>query len=134
MPLPTVLILAGDLGFMLALSQELTKRRVSAYPAQTVRRARSMITRLPLDPDMLVIDCSIPGACAVAEGVAKKRPDLKLIGIVSARYQCKKCAERLVVTLRDPDDTAPERILHCADVVQGLLRKRVRFIRNAGET
>jgi hypothetical protein len=128
---PTALILDGDLGFVLALSHELSNRHVAAFPVRTASEGRSMLTRFRLRPDVLVVDCSYPGACSFAEGIAKECPELKIIAIVSTRYQCKNCAERLAVTLRDPDDTAPERIPHCAEVVCGLLKKRIRFIRNA---
>src|SRR5689334_1499966 len=106
----TVLILGGDLGFVFALSQELTKRNISAFPARTAREARSMIARFRLDPDVVVIDCKSPDACSFAEGVAKERRDVEIIGIVCEHYYCKECAERLAATFRDPDDEAPDRI------------------------
>jgi hypothetical protein len=61
MPPPMVLMLDGDVDFMLALAQELTKRGILSCTARTVRGARSMITRFHLSPDALVIDCSIRG-------------------------------------------------------------------------
>src|SRR5579872_5178348 len=115
---PTVLVLDGEPGFMFALSQELSKRHIAAFPARTVREARSMITKFRLDPDLLVINCGSPGACACAEGIAKERQDVEIIAIVTDRYQCKKCAQRLAAQLRAPEDEAPERIPHCADLIQ----------------
>ena len=131
---PTALILNGDLGFVLALCHELSNRHVAIFPFGTASEARSIMGRYRLSPDVLVIDCSYPGACSFAEGIAKGRPEVKIVGIVSKRYHCKKCANWLAVTLRDPDDTAPERIPHCVEVVWGLLKNRIRFIRNPGET
>ena len=129
---PTVLVLDGELGFMFALSQELSKRHIGALPARTAREARALIVRFRLDPDVLVISCASPGACSFAESVAKQRQDVDIIGIVSDRYQCKKCAGRLAATFRDPEDEAPERILYCADVIQALLREQRRRSRQAG--
>src|SRR5581483_2825129 len=92
---PTVLVLDGELGFMFALSQELSRRHIAAFPARTVREARAMIARFQLDPDVVVINCGSPGACAFAESVAKERRDLQIVALVSERYQCRKCADRL---------------------------------------
>ena len=126
----TALILDADLGFMLALSEELTKRDVTAYPARTVREARSLITRFRLDPEVVVIDCTSREACSFAEGIAEQGGNVEIIGIVSAQYQCDEFPQRLAATFCHPDDEAPERISHCADVVQTLLRK-MRLIRSA---
>ena len=125
MPPSTVLILGGELGFMLALSQELTKRSISAYPARTAREARLMISRFQLNPDVLVINCGSPDACSFAEGLAKEHLDVEIIGIASERYQCLECADRLAATLHSSDEEAPERIPHCANVVQRLLSKQL---------
>jgi hypothetical protein len=123
MAAPVVLMLDGDVGFMLALSQELTARYISSYPACTVREARSMLRRFRLAPDVLVIDCTVPGACSFAEGMAEKRRSLGILGIVSAGHQCEECAELLAKTLSKMDDTSPERIPFCADVIQQVLRR-----------
>jgi hypothetical protein len=123
MAAPVVLMLDGDVGFMFALSQELTARDISAYPASTVREARSMLRRFKLAPDVLIIDCSVPGACSFAEGMAEQLRSLGILGIVSDGYQCEQCAALLARTLSKPDDTSPDRVLFCADMIQQLLRK-----------
>jgi|SRR5215472_7581903 len=123
MAAPVVLMLDGDVGFMFALSQELTARDISAYPASTVREARSMLRRFKLAPDVLIIDCSVPGACSFAEGMAEQLRSLGILGIVSDGYQCEQCAELLARTLSKPDDTSPDRVLFCADMIHQLLRK-----------
>jgi cobyrinic acid a,c-diamide synthase len=129
---PTVLVLDGELGFMFALSQELSKRHIAAFPSRTAREARSLITRFRLEPEVLVINCGSPGACALAEGVAKERRDVQIIGVISDRFQCRKCAALLAAQFRDPEDQSPERIPHCADVIQALLREQRRRARHAG--
>ncbi|GEM_PF-2734668 len=128
----TVLILDGELGFMFALSQELSKHHISAFPSRTAREARSIIARFHLDPDLLVISCASPGACSFAEAIVKQRADVEIIGIVSDRYQCKRCAQRLAATFREPEDEDPDRIPHCAEVIQDLLREQKRRARHAG--
>src|SRR5215472_8074591 len=109
MAAPVVLMLDGDVGFMFALSQELTARDISAYPASTVREARSMLRRFRLAPDVLVIDCTVPGACSFAEGMAEQRRRAGILGIVSAGHQCEECAGLLAKTLHKLDDASPER-------------------------
>jgi hypothetical protein len=125
MAAPIVLMLDGDVGFMLALSQELTARYISSYPACTVGEARSMLRRFRLAPDVLVIDCTVPGACSFAEGMVEQRRSLGILGIVSAGHQSEECAKLLAKTLHRPDDTSPERIPYCADVIQQVLRKEL---------
>lgn len=129
---PTVLVLDGELGFMFALSYELSKRHIAAFPARTVREAQSMITHFRLAPGVLVINCGSPGVCAFAEGVAKERRDVQIVAMVSDRSQCKRCAPLLAAKLRDPEDQAPEQIPHCADIIQDLVREQRRRSHHAG--
>ena len=119
-----VLMLGGDIGFMLALALELAGRSILSCPARTVRGARSMIARFQLAPDVLIIDCSIHGACSLAEKVTKEVRNAEIVGIVSTLHHCEECAQRLTGTLRDPDDIAGDRIPSCADLVEQLLRKQ----------
>jgi hypothetical protein len=130
---PTVVFLDGDLGFVLALSLELSKRHVAAFPGRTSSEAWSMMTRFQLSPDLLVIDCSSPDACSFAESIIKERPDVKVIGVISEGYPCEECASRLAATFRDPEDQAPERIPNCADIIQRLLRGNLHVVQNTGE-
>ena len=116
---------------MFALSQELSKRNIAPFPARTAREARLMISRFRLDPDLLVINCGSPGACSFAEELLKQRRDVQIVGVVSERYQCRKCASRLAAQFRDPDDEAPERIPYCADVIQALVKEQRRRDRHA---
>jgi|SRR5581483_4115113 len=128
---PTVLVLDGELGFMFALSQELSKRHIAAFPARTVRDAQSMIAHFRLEPAVLVINCGSPGVCAFAESVAKERRDLQIVTYVRDRSKCKKCAPLRAAELRDPEDQAPERIPHCADIIEALVREQRRRAHHA---
>jgi DNA-binding NtrC family response regulator len=121
---PTVLVLDGELGFVFALSVELSKRHIPVFPARTAREARNTISRFQLDPDLLVINCSSPGACALAAETAKHRPDVQVIAMVSEHYQCRNCARLVAAQFRYPEDQEPERIPHCADVIEALLKER----------
>ena len=129
---PTVLVLDGELGFVFALSVELSKRHISVVPARTVREARSTLARLRLEPELLVANCSRPGACALAEELARKNPDLRMVGIVSDRYHCTKCASRIAGHLRDPEDEMPERVPYCADLIEELVKAQRRKSHRAG--
>jgi len=129
---PTVLALDGDLGFVFALSVELNKRHISLVPARTAHEARSLLVKLRLVPQVLVVNCSRPGACPLAEELGTEIPSLRIVAIVSDRYQCTKCASRIAARLRDPDDELPERIPFCADIIQELVKARRRKSHQAG--
>lgn len=119
-----VLIFDDELGFLFALSEELGKRGISAYPARTLKETESLVARLRLRPALLVVNCRRRGACAFADALGKQRRDLKIVALVAATSLCRGCADRVMAQLRDPEDKSPERIPHCADVIEDLLRKR----------
>lgn len=129
---PTVLVLDGELGFMFALSMELSKRHISVVPARTAREARSTMTRYRLDPDILVINCKSPGACPLAEELAQRHKSVRVVAMVSERFQCNKCAGRIAARLRDPEDELPEAIPHCADVIEALVNEQRNQLGRAG--
>lgn len=129
---PAVLIFDDELGFLFALSEELGKRGIAAYPARTLAETESFIARLRLKPAVLVINCRRRGACAFADALGKQRRDLKIVALVSGSSSCQSCAERVVAQLHDPEDKAPGRIPHCADVIEDLLRERPGRTRGAG--
>ena len=120
---PTALILDGDLGLALALARELTRRHISAFPAFTIREARSMLASFHLGLDGLVINCSFRGACFFIEQIAKEHGRAKIIAIISERHRCQKCLKRLVAQFRDPEDKAPERIRLLGEAIQRILKR-----------
>ena len=120
---PTALVLDGELGFVFALSMELSKRHISVFPARTAREARSTVERFRLRPDILLINCGSPGACTLAEELATQHKGIRVVAMISERFQCKKCAGRLAARLRDPEDALPAGIPHCADVIEALVNQ-----------
>ncbi len=133
MRLPMVLMLGADIGFMFALAAELARRSILSCPARTVRRAKSMIVRFGLAPDVLIIDCGIKGACSLAETVAQGLRKVEIVGVVSSRNRCEDCAQRLGTILHQ-DDLAVDRISTCADLVEQLLRKQLHHNGHASPT
>ena len=131
---PTILVLDSDLGFLLALSQELRRRQIAVIPSRSVREAQSLLAEFRLSLDLLLMHCSRPGACVFAEEVAKARPHVKIVGIVTERHRCRQCAERLRANFRDPEDRDPARIAYCANVIEALVREQGRGNRYASET
>ena len=125
---PTILILDGDLGFLLALSQELSHRQMLAVPARTSREAYSMLAGFNLEPDLLVVDCSAPGADRLVKETARKQPGVHIVAFVSEHQGCGDCANLLSARLRDPEDKAADRIPYCADVMQRLVREQALFL------
>jgi hypothetical protein len=77
------MMLGSDLGFMLALSQELKGRQIAVIPSRSVREAQSLIAEFRLSLDLRVIHCRRRGACAFADVMAKAHPHVKIVGIVN---------------------------------------------------
>lgn len=125
---PTVLVLDVDLGFLFALSQELSRRQILAVPARSSREAHSILTRLHLEPDLLVVDCSAPGVCRLIQEIARKQPGVHIVAFVSEQHGCSDCGDRLSARLRSPEDKAPERIPYCVDVMTRLVREQALFL------
>lgn len=121
---PIVLILDKDLGFILALSQELTSRKISAFPARAPGEARSILRQLRLRPDVLVINCGVANACSFANEVARMRPELRVIGIVSDANGCNDCADAPKAQLHDREDREPSRIPYCVDIIEAFVQGR----------
>jgi DNA-binding NtrC family response regulator len=125
---PMVLVLDGDLGFLFALSQELSRRQIHAVPARTYREAHSLLNRLQIDPDLLVVDCSAPGACRLIKETVRKLPGLHIVAFVSEHQDCRDCADHLSARLHDPEDKTPDRISYCVDVMTRLAREQALFL------
>lgn len=126
-----VLLLDNDLGFAIALSEELQRREIAGIPAASLPEAETLLGKFRLNPDLVIVNCALPKACAFAESVAAQRPGVKLLGITSERHQCRECAGQMAATFRDPEDRGPEKIAHCAGVIETLL-ERPRGARGAG--
>jgi hypothetical protein len=109
-------------------------KSIAVIPSRSVREALSLTAKLRLSLDLLLIHCSRPGACAFAEEMTKARPHVKIVGIVSERHRCRKCAERLTAHFRDPEDRDPARIAYCANVIEALVREQGRGNRYASGT
>lgn len=129
---PTILLMDSDLGFMFALSQELGRRRIAAFPSRTMAEAESLRQQFHLQLAALVIECSRPRCCAFAEGIARQDPGVQILAIVTDRQRCAPCASRVAAEFRDPEDRAPERIGHVADVIEMFVRKQLARAHGAG--
>lgn len=129
---PTILLMDSDLGFMFALSQELARRQIAAFPSRTVTEAESLRQEFQLRLAALVIECGRPRACAFADGIARQHPGVQIVVLVSERHRCAQCATPPAAQFRDPEDRAPERISHVADVIELLVRKQLRHAHRAG--
>lgn len=125
---PTVLVLDGNLGFLFALSQELSHRHIVTIPARTSRQAHSFIARFQLKPNLLVVNCGIAGACRLAEEMARNHHGLHIIAFVSSQNGCSECESLLTARLYDPEDKAPDRIPYCVDVIERTIGQHAPFL------
>jgi hypothetical protein len=119
---PIVLVLDRELGFLFALSQALLKRNIAAIPCCSVAEAEALLANLQPELSVLLINCSCPGVCAFALELRRRRPLLKVVGIISDARQCRQCGEGLDASIRDPDDRRPHGIERCAEIVQAFVR------------
>jgi len=128
----TILLLDSDLGFMLALSHALSERHISAFPAASVEEGERLVSQFQLRLDGAVINCGWPGACEFSEAVKQQNPGAQIVGMATERHRCRQCASLLAATFQDPEDRDPERIGHCADTIQTLLKGSRRRAHRAG--
>ena len=119
---PVVLVVDSDLGFIVSLSFELHHRGIDSLPAVTTGEARSTMMQLRVEPDLLMITCAVRHACIFAADMARLRPGLPIIGIVSDRSDCKDCSDLLAATFRESEAKDPERIPNCADVIEARVK------------
>jgi DNA-binding NtrC family response regulator len=128
----TILVLDSELGFLFALSHELARREISAFPARSAAEARGLIAQFDLKVDLVVMNCARAGACKFAEELTGQNAALKVIGIVADGRGCEECADRLSARFRDPEDRDPKQIVHCAEVIEMLVRGRRSRAHRAG--
>jgi hypothetical protein len=119
-----VLVVDSDLGLIVSLSFELHSRGIESLPALTTGEAQSMMMDLRVEPDFLVINCGVRCACIFVDDMARLRPGLPMIGIVSGLSECKDCADLLAATFRDSEAKDPERIPYFAGVIEERMRGR----------
>jgi hypothetical protein len=113
----SILMLDGDLGFLFALSVELEKRNIAAFPARTVGEAQSILEDMEPALSALVVNCECRGACAFAREMLRRDATLRVIGIRPEGRSCTACTDLWSATLRQTD-VRPERIGYCAEVVE----------------
>jgi hypothetical protein len=71
--LKTVLIVDPDLGFLLWLGQLLADANYRSLPALTVQAATTLIAKLNLTVDLLIIDPTVAGANAFVRTMRRER-------------------------------------------------------------
>jgi DNA-binding response OmpR family regulator len=112
-----ILILDRELGFMWALAESLKTRGIETIPSTSVEEAEAILAALQPDLALLIVNCAVERACVFAERLRGKYQHLKVIGITSRGYRCRKCARLMIATLSDPEDRAPDRLQHCVELI-----------------
>jgi DNA-binding NtrC family response regulator len=118
-----ILIIDRELGFMLALAQQLEACGLATIPSSSVTEAKRVLAATRAQLSLIIINCRCEGVCLFAEQLRKKHRRLQVIGIVSRGYRCRACSRTFVATLHDPEDRRPERVAHCAEVVRILAER-----------
>ena len=98
-----VLMVDGDVALLLVLAKELDQRGIGLIPAGSAVQGRSLMAKLKPVVDMLIINCRVPGVCALAAEMVGRKPGLEVIGIISGHHQCNSCRPLLTYCFHDPE-------------------------------
>lgn len=80
-PLPAVLIVEEDLGFLGWLGDLFTEAGYRALPALNCRQAISMIKKFKFDVDVIAVDEGLPGVPAMIGMLKRSHRPLKIVAI-----------------------------------------------------
>lgn len=122
--LGSVLVVDGDIGFLLVLAQELSHRGISLIPSSSARQARSMLAKMKPAIDVLIINCRVSGVCALASDLVRRNARLEVVGIVSGVHQCSSCRQLLTYVSREPQPPELRAIRRWATLIQGWLNAK----------
>jgi hypothetical protein len=125
-----VLMVDGDIGFLFVLAHELSPRGISLIPSDSVRKARSMLVKLNPKIDVLIVNCRIPGVCALTAEMVGQNAKLEVIGIVSGNHQCSSCRKLLTMVSQDPELREAPWIRRLANLIQSRVstKRKAAFI------
>ncbi len=126
-------MLDSELGYMVALAEELRKRDVAAFPARTVRDAQALLTKFRLRPDVMVVNCACAGASSFVRSLSKSAAGVQIVAITSGRRNCRECGQVLAAMFRHPEDRQLDGVERCAGVIQVLVKQLRRHARRASQ-
>ena len=112
-----------DLGALLVLARELEPRGISLIPSASIKQARSLLTKVTVQIEVLVLNCSVAGVCSFAKNMIRQSPGLDVIGIVSGNHQCASCREVLTLLALDPEVRDAVWIHQMVSVISRAVRK-----------
>jgi hypothetical protein len=85
---PTALIVDDDLGFLLWLGEMLTESGYQAVPALQCRQALTLVKKLALPIDLLVLNPELRGAKRTIDVLAAEHPRLRVVLIRDPSTPC----------------------------------------------
>jgi len=97
----SVLVVDGDIAFLLVMAQELARKGISLIPSTSVREARSVLQKLNPTIDILIVNCRITGVCGLASEMRRRVTGLDVVAIVSGNRQCAACRRLLTFVAKD---------------------------------
>jgi DNA-binding response OmpR family regulator len=74
-----VIILENDLGFVFWLGQTLDRANYTVLPARTSAEGEELLTKLRLQPDLMIVNPSLSGVETFVELNRRSNPRLKVI-------------------------------------------------------
>jgi hypothetical protein len=81
---PTALIVDDDVGFILWLGEMITESGYQAVPALECRQAMTLVKKLALRVDVLVVNPKLPGAARAVKALESGHPRLRVVLIHDA--------------------------------------------------
>lgn len=97
---PTALIIDDDVGFILWLGEILTESGYQTVPALHCRQARSLVKKLALRVDVLVVNPKLRGAARTIKALETEHPRLRVVLIIDRSAP---------LPVRDPNHAVLER-------------------------
>ena len=104
---PTALIVDDDVGFILWLGEMLTETGYQAVPALHLRQAMTLVKKLALRVDVLVVNPKLPGAMQAVKSLARAHPQLRVVLIRDPSEPPSEPLDRNHPTLERPSAWEP---------------------------
>ncbi|MCX6627644.1 MAG: hypothetical protein NTW28_08455 [Candidatus Solibacter sp.] len=120
----TVLVVDDDLGFAFWLGQALDRAGYETWPALSVPAAESLLAKVKLAVDLLVINATLPQALAFATHLGRARTDFKVIAVYEGSHSDVRSFPDATAVLHKPETIDTVAKMEWVQIVTGVLAVR----------
>jgi hypothetical protein len=103
----TVLIVDDDLGFVWWLGDIFTEVGGRALPALSCDEAVVLTKRFGVEPDLIILNPSLPGASKMLQNYVQKKPHLKIVTLGPPSKKALDTSIHIHATLERPSPRGP---------------------------